>query len=226
MSLITLSTTEVEGDDHHVRHLTPEELEAGLDHVRAVPSDNGTLAMIVARPDLMQRQVLDEGRLDATAGLVGDNWLTRGSSKTPDGLAAPDKQITVMNIRAAELVAGGREDASWAGDQLYVDFDLSIDNLPPDALLSIGDAVLEVSASPHLGCAKFVHRFGEDAMRFVNGRVGRALRLRGMNTRVVVPGTIRVGDPVTRSLPSVPAQAAELAEPWSRAGSNGATETR
>jgi len=184
-------------------HLTAEELQAGLDHLRAAPSEVGELAMIVARPDVMQRRLLDEGQLDTEVGLVGDNWLSRGSSRTPDGLAAPDKQITVMNVRVADLVARGREQAPLAGDQLYVDFDISIDNLPPGSLLTIGDAVLEISESPHLGCAKFVHRFGEEAMRFVNGREGRALRLRGVNTRVVAPGTIRVGDPVTHSVPSV-----------------------
>lgn len=184
-------------------HLTAEELQAGLGHLRAAPSEVGELAMIVARPDVMQRRLLDEGQLDTEVGLVGDNWLARGSSKTPDGLAAPDKQITVMNVRVADLVARGREQAPLAGDQLYVDFDISIDNLPPGSLLTIGDAVLEISESPHLGCAKFVHRFGEEAMRFVNGREGRALRLRGVNTRVVVPGTVRVGDRITRSLPAV-----------------------
>jgi len=194
-----------------VHQLTPPELEAGLGHIRAVPRNEGRLAMIVARPDLMERHLLDEGRLDTEVGLVGDNWLTRGSRRTADGLAAPDKQITVMNIRVADLVAGGRERAPLAGDQLYVDFDLSIDNLPPGALLTIGAAVLEVSESPHLGCAKFVARFGEEAMRFVNGRIGRSLRLRGMNTRVVAPGTIRVGDRITRSLPEVPRQAQDRA---------------
>lgn len=181
-------------------HLTAEELQAGLEHLRAAPRETGELVMIVARPDIMERRVLDEGQLDTEVGLVGDNWLARGSSSTPDGSAAPDKQITVMNIRAADLVARGRDGAAQAGDQLYVDFDVSIDNLPPGALLSIGEAVLEISESPHLGCAKFVHRFGEEAMRFVNGRVGRSLRLRGVNTRVVVPGTVRVGDKVTRTL--------------------------
>jgi MOSC domain-containing protein YiiM len=183
-------------DDQLVSHLSAAELLAGLDHLRAAPSETGELAMIVARPEIMQRRVLDEGMLDTELGLVGDNWLARGSSRTPDGLAAPDKQITVMNIRVSDLVARGRDRASLAGDQLYVDFDISIDNLPPGSLLTIGEAVLEVSEAPHLGCAKFVHRFGEEAMRFVNSRVGRALRLRGVNTRVVVAGKVRVGDPV------------------------------
>jgi MOSC domain-containing protein YiiM len=194
-----------------VSHLTAAELLAGLDHLRAAPSETGELSMFVARPDIMQRQLLDEGQLDTERGLVGDNWLARGSSRTPDGLAAPDKQITVMNIRVADLVARGRDRASLAGDQLYVDFDVSIDNMPPGSLLTIGDAVLEVSASPHLGCAKFVHRFGGEAMRFVNSPVGRALRLRGVNTRVVTPGIVRVGDPVTHSLPTLPAHGLQAA---------------
>jgi len=198
--------TGVARDDHCVPHLTQQELQAGLDHLRAAPSDEGTLAMIVARPQGMERELLDEGRLDSQVGLVGDNWLARGSRRTPDGRAAFDKQITVMNVRVADLVAGGRDGAAWAGDQLYVDFDISIDNLPAGSFLRIGEAVLEVSASPHLGCAKFVHRFGEDAMRFVNSRLGRSLRLRGMNTRIVVPGTVRVGDPVARAETAVPSQ--------------------
>jgi hypothetical protein len=211
MSLITLPTTDVCRDDHRVPHLTAPELQDGLDHVRSVPSEGGVLMMVVARPANTERRLLDEAQLDTLVGLVGDNWLTRGSRSTPDGLAAPEKQITVMNIRVAELVAGGRKDAPLAGDQLYVDFDLSIDNLPPGSLLTIGDAVLEVSASPHLGCAKFVHRFGEEAMRFVNSRLGRSLRMRGVNTRVITPGTVRVGDPVSRSLPVAPRQVAESA---------------
>ena len=182
-----------------MRHLTPDELQAGLDEIRQAPADDGELVMIVARPDVNERQSLVEGRLDAALGLVGDNWLAKGSRHTEDGAAAPDKQITVMNVRATDLVAAGRERAALAGDQLYVDLDISIDNLPAGSRLHIGEAVLEVSESPHLGCEKFVARFGEEAMRFVNGRVGRQLRLRGLNARVVVPGMIRVGDRVRRS---------------------------
>jgi MOSC domain-containing protein YiiM len=99
-----------------------------------------------------------------------------------------------MNARAAELVAGGIERMALCGDQLYVDLDLSVDNLPAGSLLAVGQVVLRVSEAPHTGCAKFVERFGAEAMRFVNSRVGRQLRLRGMNTRVVVPGTVRLGD--------------------------------
>lgn len=136
--------------------------------------------------------------LDAITGLAGDNWLTRGGSSRPDGSADPQRQVTVMNVRVTELVAGGMDRMPLAGDQLYVDLDLSVGNLPAGSLLAVGQAVLEVSDAPHLGCAKFVERFGAEAMRFVNSRQGRHLRLRGMNTRVVQPGPVRPGDVVTR----------------------------
>jgi MOSC domain len=104
----------------------------------------------------------------------------------------------VMNARAAELVAGGTDRMPLAGDQIYVDLDLSVGNLPAGSLLAIGQAVLQVSDAPHLGCAKFVDRFGAEAMRFVNSRLGRQLRLRGMNAQVVQPGLVRPGDAVIR----------------------------
>jgi MOSC domain-containing protein YiiM len=181
-----------------VEHLSQERLRAGLAHIRDAPSDTGKLLAIVRRPAPGERELLSEATLDQAVGLVGDNWLTRGSTRTPDGSAMPAKQVTVMNARVAELVAGGTERMSLAGDQLYLDLDLSIDNLPAGSRIRIGDAVLELSEDPHLGCAKFVERFGAEAVRFVNSRIGRRLRLRGANTRIVVPGAIRVGDMATR----------------------------
>ena len=178
-------------------HLNADQLAAGLEHVRAAPRQAGLLACIVQRPEIGERHVLHAARLDATVGLVGDNWLSRGNRRTPDGSAVPGKQVTVMNARLAQLVAGGTERIALAGDQLYVDFDISIDNLPTGSRLRVGEAVLQVSDIPHLGCAKFVEHYGEDAMRFVNSRLGRQLRLRGVNTVVVTPGDIRVGDTVT-----------------------------
>ena len=177
-----------------MEHLSRERLEAGLDHVRQSPPDHGRLMLIVRRPEVGQRDLLEEAVLDQVTGLVGDNWLTRGSSSTPDGSAHPDKQVTVINARLAELVACGTERMALAGDQLYVDLDLSVDNLPPGSLLVVGQAMLRVSEAPHTGCAKFIERFGTEAIRFVNSRIGRRLRLRGMNARIVVPGTIRLGD--------------------------------
>jgi MOSC domain-containing protein YiiM len=177
-----------------VEHLSRERLFAGLDRIRDAPPDGGRLVLIVRRPAVGERELLAEAVLSRETGLEGDNWLPRGSSRTPDGSADPDKQITVMNARVAELVAGGTDRMPLCGDQLYVDLDLSVDNLPAGSLLAVGQAVLRVSEAPHTGCAKFLARFGAEAMRFVNGRDGRQLRMRGMNTRVVVPGTIRLGD--------------------------------
>lgn len=181
-----------------MNHLTKGELEAGLDEIRHSPHDGGTVAHIVRRPRLDEREVIDEGQLDPTHGLVGDYWHSRSSARAGDGPLDRDNQVTVMNARLIALVA--QEQSRWAlaGDQLYVDFDLSVDNLPPGAQLRVGTAVLEVTALPHTGCDKFMARFGRDAVLFVNSPAGKAMRLRGMNTRVVQPGIVRVGDAVTK----------------------------
>jgi hypothetical protein len=185
-------------------HLSRQRLESGLSKVRESPAGNGRVVMVVRRPAIGTREVADEAMLDVVTGLAGDNWLTRGSRARPDGSADPQRQVTVMNARAAELVASGMDRMPLAGDQIYVDLDLSVSNLPAGALLAVGQAVLEVSDAPHLGCAKFVERFGAEAVRFVNSRRGRQLRLRGMNTRVVRPGLVRPGDVVTRHQATAP----------------------
>jgi hypothetical protein len=182
-----------------VQHLRREHLIAGLDRIRDSPRDGGRVVLIARRPAVGERELPDEAMLDQVTGLAGDNWLIRGSKSTPDGSANPDKQVTVMNARVAELVAGRKDRMPLAGDQLYLDLDLSVDNFPAGSLLAVGQAVLQVSSAPHLGCAKFVERFGAEAMRFVNSRLGRQLRLRGMNTRVLAPGQVRVGDLAART---------------------------
>jgi hypothetical protein len=139
-----------------------------------------------------------EAELDVVHGVLGDNWLERGSRHTPDGAADPAAQVTVMNFRVALLVAGSIDRIPLAGDQIYVDMDIGVDNLPPGTLLEVGGAVLEVSAKPHTGCAKFIDRFGAEAVRFLNSPVGRAMRMRGMNARVVSSGVVRVGDVMTK----------------------------
>ena len=181
-----------------IPHLTTTELEAGLDHIRQSPKEGGRLEMIVRRPFTDERELLDEGELDTAVGLVGDNWQTRGSKSMPDGSANPNAQLTLMNSRAAALVSQSRDRWPLAGDQLYVDFDLSEANIPPGTRLEIGEAVVEVTALPHTGCQKFVARFGKDAMKFVNTGEGKQLHLRGINTKVVQPGTIRIGDTITK----------------------------
>lgn len=177
-----------------MRHLTKAELEAGLPHVQASPKDGGALEMLVRRPETNARETLDEGVLDLADGLVGDNWRTRGNPATEDGAADPEMQLNIMNARVAALVAGSRERWPLAGDQLYLDLDLSVANLPPGTRLRLGEALLEVTPPPHTGCRKFVSRFGKDAMKFVNSRLGRQLNLRGINAKVVAPGVVRVGD--------------------------------
>jgi hypothetical protein len=169
-----------------------------MERVRLSPKDEGVLELIVRRPRVDEREVLEEGRLSLVEGLVGDSWKERGSSRTPDGSPHPDMQLNVMNARVLALVAQDRERWRLAGDQLIIDLDLSDENLPAGTRLSLGSAVIEVTDQPHTGCHKFVARFGLDAMRFVNSPAGKRLRLRGLNARVVQPGVIRAGDVVRK----------------------------
>jgi hypothetical protein len=164
------------------------ELEAGLSEVVGAPRRTGTVLAIAVRPAVDRRELVDEAMIDVDDGVVGDTWRSRGR-------ADPKAQVTVMNARFARLIAGDEVDRwALAGDQLYVDLDLSAEHLPPGTRLSIGDAVLEVSGKPHTGCATFSARFGVDALRLVGSPEGSALRLRGMNTRVITGGAVRVGD--------------------------------
>ena len=184
--------------------LSTDQLVAGLDDVRRSPQDRGTVKLIVRRPAVDERAVLAEAALDTQAGLVGDTWRLRSSTRTADRSPHPDMQLTVMNSRAALLVARSPGRRQLAGDQLYADLDLSVANLPPGTRLALGTAVIEVTSQPHLGCAKFAARFGEDALRFVNSRIGRELRLRGLNAKIVVAGIVRADDEI-RKLPAEPA---------------------
>jgi MOSC domain len=180
-----------------VRHLTADELHAGLDEIRRSPADAGTLRLIVRRTDVNQREVFERGRLDPALGLIGDNWSVR-AGRGADRRLHLDTQLTLMNSRVAALVAQHQDRWALAGDQLFVDLDLSGGNLPAGTRLQLGSAVIEVTAQPHTGCAKFVSRFGLDAMKFVNSPVGRELNLRGINARVVQAGEIQVGDVVRK----------------------------
>jgi hypothetical protein len=177
-----------------MNHLTMTELEAGLGHIRQAPKDKGVLELIVRRPRVEEREVLEEGHLDPLEGLIGDNWKSRSSSRTPDGSAHPEMQLNIMNARVTALLARERDRWQLAGDQLYLDMDLSAENLPAGTQLALGSAVIEVTPQPHTGCKKFVSRFGLDAMKFVNSTVGKELHLRGINAKVLQPGLIRVGD--------------------------------
>jgi hypothetical protein len=180
------------------RHLTLDELRATLPHIRQAPADPGTLRLIVRRPAVESRETLEEGALDEPEGLVGDNWRARSSSRTTDGSPHPDMQITLMNVRAIGAISPDEGRWPLAGDQLFVDLDLTYPNLPPGTRLQVGDAVLEVTEQLHTGCAKFIERFGLDAMKWVNSPEGRELNLRGIYARVVTSGRIRRGDAITK----------------------------
>ena len=182
------------GMESTVKHLTFAELEAALDHLRRAPQDDGLVHLIVRRPEVDQREGVNEAELDVVKGLIGDNWFVRGSKRTPDGSAHPEMQINIMNSRVTELVAQEMERWPLAGDQLYIDMDLSRENLPAGSHIAIGTAVLEVSALPHTGCHKFVARFGKEAMQFVNSDLGKELCLRGINARIVQSGFIKIGE--------------------------------
>jgi hypothetical protein len=185
-------------DEANIKQLTLAELEAALPTALQSPKDDGTLDLIVRRPAVGRRDVLDGGELDTATGLVGDTWTARRSTRTDDGSPHPDMQINVMNSRVIALIAGEKTRWGLAGDQLYIDLDIGAENLPAGTRLAIGSAVIEVTAQPHTGCAKFMQRFGVDAMKFVNSPKGRQLHLRGINARVVVPGRIQTGDRIRK----------------------------
>ena len=183
--------------EHVSYHRPLAEIERVATDIGDSPLDNGILEMIVCRPAAGERMVLAEGVLDATHGLRGDSWETR-SAGTPDGSPDPLRQLTVLNSRVIAAIAGDRDRWQLAGDQLIIDLDLSIDNLPAGSRLQIGETVAEVTEPPHTGCAKFAGRFGADALAWANGGVGRQQRRRGMHVRVLVSGTVHQGDAIRK----------------------------
>ncbi|MCD6639739.1 MAG: hypothetical protein LT071_07480, partial [Nocardioides sp.] len=185
------------------RHRSREELVAHLPELDASPRDEGVVRLLVRRPARGEREVLAEGRLDLELGLVGDDWSRRSSRRTPDGSPHPDMMLNVMNHRLVEFLAQDPGREPLAGDQLYLDLDLSEANLPVGTLLQLGEdgPVIAVTDQPHTGCARFVSRFGREALAFVNGPEGAPRRLRGLCARVVTPGVVRVGDVVRVTRP-------------------------
>ena len=182
---------------------TSDDLTAQMDHLLAAPAESGTLDLVVRRPGVGEREILQEGVLDEADGLAGDNWFSRATSRAVAEGRHLKAQITVMSSRMIGLLADTDDERALAGDQLYVDLDISHANLPAGTRIAIGDpedggAVLEVSEKPHAGCAKFKARFGDEAVGFVNSEVGSQLRLRGLNARVVRGGTVRRGDEVRK----------------------------
>lgn len=179
-------------------HLTTKQLEEGLDLIKKSPNDNTLVDMIVCRPTEGNRKILLDGFLDKGKGLIGDNWIDRGSSKTPDGCSHPDMELNIMNSRSIALIAQQKNRWPLAGDQLFIDMNLSDKNITRGTRLSLGDAIIEVTAIPHNGCKKFTDRFGIDAVKFVNSTIGKELHLRGINAKIIKSGKIKVGDIVKK----------------------------
>jgi len=183
------------------KYLTMEELNLGLELIKQSPKHEGILHMIVRRPEIDIREVIETAQLDVINGLVGDNWKVRGSSRTSDGSSHPDMQLNIMNSRVISLIA--QERWQLAGDQLFIDLDLSEENMPPGTQLALGSALIEITNQPHNGCAKFSSRFGKDALKWVNSPEGKKLHLRGLNAKVIKSGTVHVGALVSKLKASI-----------------------
>lgn len=178
--------------------LSFDALTAGWTQLEPSPKEGGTVEMIIRRPGIDLREELQAAQFNTSEGLQGDNWLTRGSSSTADGSADPQAQITLMNSRVIQLITADKSRWAEAGDQLFVDFDLSMDNLPPGSQIQLGEVIMEISQKPHTGCAKFARRFGAPARKWVMTDAGKHARLRGVNARVIQGGTIRAHDKITK----------------------------
>ncbi len=170
--------------------------DASLDEIRRAPQQAGRVELVARRPRAGEREVVAHAVLDVELGLVGDSWSKRPHRKL--GRPHPEGQITLMGARAIAAIMPDRADWAGAGDQLFVDLDLSPANVPPGTRLAVGTAVLEVTAEPHLGCVKFTKRYGSAATKWVNTPTGKQLNLRGINAKVVVAGEVRPGDAIRK----------------------------
>ena len=180
-------------------HVTAAEFQERLPEILNAPKDNGVLKMIVIRPVENERRILDSCELSAAKGIHGDNWADGCWKKLPDGSPHPDVQIALTNQRVMEAIASDPERRALAGDNLYVDLDLSEENLSPGDRLCVGSAILEITDTPHNGCGKFKQRFGGDALGFINSPLGKSFHLRGIYAKVVQDGVVSVGDLVTKA---------------------------
>lgn len=175
---------------------TFDALNAAWDDTDPSPADGGRVELIVRRPTGEEREELPSAHFTAAEGLQGDNWLERGS---PTGDSpSPDTQVTLMNSRVIGLLAGDKSGWAAAGDQLFVDIDISMENLPPGTRLQIGEAIMQISQTPHTGCAKFARRFGAPARKWIMSDIGKLQRRRGVYARVIQDGIVKVGDTIKK----------------------------
>lgn len=177
---------------------TLEQLKTQLNHIQASPKESGRVLLIVRRPTTEEREVIAQGRLIPASGLEGDNWRERGSTAMTDGSANPEAEITLMNSRVIQALTQDETRWALAGDQFFVDFDLSEENIPAGSRLAMGSAILEVSPLPHNGCKKFSARFGVDALKFISMAENKPLRMRGINAKIIQAGDVKQGDPIRK----------------------------
>jgi MOSC domain-containing protein YiiM len=179
-------------------YLTGAELNQGLEHIQNSPNDDGILQMIVIRPATNERVALEKCPISSKFGVHGDNWAIKCWKTLPDGSPHPEVQIAITNSRCIALLARDKSRMPLAGDNLYVDLNLSDDNLRAGQKLAIGSAIIEITAHAHNGCAKFKARYGPDAVQFVNSPIGKKLHLRGIYAKVVQDGVVQVGDRIMK----------------------------
>ncbi len=181
-----------------MKYAAQSDIDRRMDWVLNAPRDKGRVKLIVVRPQTNQRTMLEQVLFSREAGVTGDNWQQHCWKKCDDGKADPSVQVAIMNARMIEVLAGHKNNWPLAGDQLFVDFDLGINNLSPGDQLQVGGAVLEITAEPHRGCGKFKKRFGETALQYVNSAQGDAHRLRGIYATIISNGDVSIGDTICK----------------------------
>ena len=177
-----------------VSPLSLDHLKTFMPHILDAPKDDVALDLVVVRPDRDIRELPKRARVTAKDGVVGDHWITGSGLRNDDGTGLVDAQICMMMSRVIEAIASSQENWPPAGDNLFLDMDLTPSNMPPGTRFSIGTAEFVVTPQPHNGCQKFIDRYGRDACLFVNTGEGRNLRLRGIYSRVTRDGEISPGD--------------------------------
>lgn len=174
------------------------ELTAGLQGILSAPKQNGTLELIVIRPGRGERFTPAEIEVSAVEGLPGDHWSNGTGYAREDGAGDPDAQICIMMASCIRAIAGAKANWPPAGDNLFIDMDLTPKNMPPGTRFAIGSAEFIVSELPHNGCQDFIDRYGRDACVFLMTGEGKKNRLRGIYARVTRDGTVSVGDTVRK----------------------------